>query len=64
MAADEDGSIAVAKQADIILLDRYHLGLIPLHDPVQQIAFGANRHAVRTSAAGGRMVIRASGRSR
>ena len=55
---DEVGSIEVGKQADIILLDRYHWGFIPLHDPIQQIAFSADQEAVRTSIVGGRVVMR------
>jgi 5-methylthioadenosine/S-adenosylhomocysteine deaminase len=55
---DEVGSIEVGKQADIILLDRYHWGFIPLHDPIQQIAFSADQEAVRTTIVGGRVVMR------
>lgn len=55
---DEVGSLEVGKQADIILLDRYHWGFIPLHDPIQQIAFSADQEAVRTSIIAGRVVMR------
>jgi 5-methylthioadenosine/S-adenosylhomocysteine deaminase len=51
------GSIEAGKQADIILLDRKAWGFIPLHDPVQQIAFSANSESVRTSIIAGRIVM-------
>jgi 5-methylthioadenosine/S-adenosylhomocysteine deaminase len=54
---DHVGSLEVGKQADIILLDRYHWGFIPLHDPIQQIAFSADQEAVKTSIIGGRVVM-------
>lgn len=54
---DKVGSIEVGKQADIILIDRTAWGFIPLHDPIQQIAFSANSDAVRTSIIAGRMVM-------
>lgn len=55
---DEVGSLEVGKQADIILLDRHEWGLMPLHDPIQQIAFSASSEAVRTSIIAGRVVMR------
>jgi 5-methylthioadenosine/S-adenosylhomocysteine deaminase len=55
---NEVGSLETGKQADIILLDRYHWGFIPLHDPIQQIAFSAASEAVRTSIIAGRVVMR------
>ena len=55
---DEVGSLEVGKQADVILLDRHEWGMIPLHDPVQQIAFSASSEAVRTSIIAGRVVMR------
>lgn len=51
------GSLEVGKQADIILLDRYDWGFLPLHDPVQQVAFSVNSEAVRTSIIAGRIVM-------
>ncbi|MDB5505563.1 MAG: atzA 2 [Devosia sp.] len=51
------GSFEVGKQADIILLDRKAWGFIPLHDPVQQIAFSASSESVRTSIIAGRIVM-------
>lgn len=57
MIEDRVGSLEVGKQADIILLDRYDWGFLPLHDPVQQIAFSVNSDAVRTSFIRGRKVM-------
>ncbi|MBB3932508.1 5-methylthioadenosine/S-adenosylhomocysteine deaminase [Kaistia hirudinis] len=55
---DEVGSLEVGKKADVILLDRYDWGFLPLHDPIQQIAFSANSDSVQTSIVGGRVVMR------
>jgi 5-methylthioadenosine/S-adenosylhomocysteine deaminase len=57
MLGDRVGSLEVGKQADIILLDRYDWGFLPLHDPVQQIAFSANSDSVQTSFIRGRKVM-------
>ena len=54
---NEVGSLEVGKQADIILLDRKAWGFIPLHDPIQQIAFSASSESVRTSIIAGRVVM-------
>ncbi|MBB5751848.1 amidohydrolase family protein [Prosthecomicrobium pneumaticum] len=54
----EVGALEAGMQADVILLDRYEWGFIPLHDPVQQIAFSAASEAVRTSIIAGRVVMR------
>lgn len=58
MIEDRVGSLEVGKDADIILLDRHDWGLLPLHDPIQQIAFSANSDAVKTSLIRGRVVMR------
>ncbi|HTJ58763.1 MAG TPA: amidohydrolase [Devosiaceae bacterium] len=58
MIGDRVGSLEVGKQADLILLDRYDWGFLPLHDPVQQIAFSAGSEAVKTSIIAGRVVMR------
>lgn len=52
------GALEPGRQADIILLDRHHWGFLPLHDPVQQIAFSAGSEAVQTSIIAGRVVMR------
>jgi 5-methylthioadenosine/S-adenosylhomocysteine deaminase len=57
MIADRVGSLEVGKDADIILLDRYDWGFLPLHDPIQQIAFSVNSDAVKTSFIRGRKVM-------
>ncbi len=53
----EVGSLEAGKQADIILLDRKAWGFIPLHDPIQQVAFSASSESVRTSIIAGRIVM-------
>ncbi|WP_176084757.1 amidohydrolase [Martelella sp. HB161492] len=58
LMGDAVGSIEVGKQADIILLDRHEWGLMPLHDPVQQIAFSASSEAVQTSIIAGKVVMK------
>jgi 5-methylthioadenosine/S-adenosylhomocysteine deaminase len=57
MIEDRIGSLEVGKEADIILLDRYDWGFLPLHDPIQQIAFSVNSDAVQTSFIRGRKVM-------
>ena len=57
MIEDRVGSLEVGKDADIVLLDRYDWGFLPLHDPIQQIAFSANSDAVKTSFIRGRKVM-------
>lgn len=49
MIAARVGSLEPGKQADIILLDRYDWGFLPLHDPIQQITFSVNSEAVQTA---------------
>jgi 5-methylthioadenosine/S-adenosylhomocysteine deaminase len=58
MIGDRVGSLEIGKQADVILLDRYDWGFLPLHDPIQQIAFSVNSEAVKTSIIRGRVVMR------
>ncbi len=57
MLEDRIGSLEIGKDADIILLDRYDWGFLPLHDPIQQIAFSVNSDAVKTSFIRGRKVM-------
>ncbi len=57
MLSDRVGSLEVGKDADIILLDRYDWGFLPLHDPIQQIAFSVNSDAVKTAFIRGRKVM-------
>jgi 5-methylthioadenosine/S-adenosylhomocysteine deaminase len=52
------GVLAEGTKADIIVLDGGHWGLVPLIDPVRQLAFSANAGAVRTSIVNGRLVMR------
>lgn len=52
------GSLEPGKLADVILLDRHDWGFLPLHDPINQIAFSVTSEAVRTSIVGGRVVMR------
>ncbi|MBF2028348.1 MAG: amidohydrolase [Oscillatoriales cyanobacterium C42_A2020_001] len=54
----EVGSLAVGKKADVILVDRYHWGLIPLNQPLQQLAFSTTSDAVQTSIINGQIVMR------
>jgi 5-methylthioadenosine/S-adenosylhomocysteine deaminase len=54
----EVGSLEVGKSADIILLDRHACGFLPLHDPIQQIAFSAASDSVDTSIIRGRAVMK------
>jgi 5-methylthioadenosine/S-adenosylhomocysteine deaminase len=56
--ADDIGRIEVGRKADIALLDRRHLGFVPLHDAVRQLAFSATSEAVRTVIVQGRVVMR------
>ncbi|MCX5569397.1 amidohydrolase family protein [Kaistia nematophila] len=58
MMQDEVASIEIGKKADLILLDRYDWGFLPLHDPINQIAFSVNSDAVQTSIVDGRVVMR------
>ncbi|MBO9170836.1 amidohydrolase [Rhizobium sp. L245/93] len=58
MISDRVGALKVGMDADIILLDRYDWGFLPLHDPIQQIAFSVNSDAVKTSLIRGRIVMR------
>ena len=44
--------------ANVILLDRDHWGLIPLTDPIRQLAFSVTSEAVRTVVVEGRIVMR------
>src|SRR5262249_1287544 len=54
----EIGSLEVGKKADIALLDRRHLGLIPANDPVRQLAYSASSEAVDTLIIGGLIVMK------
>ncbi|MCW5773171.1 MAG: amidohydrolase [Rhodospirillaceae bacterium] len=54
----EVGSLEPGKKADIILLDRAAPGLIPLNDPVRQLAFSVTSEAVTTTIVGGRVLMR------
>lgn len=58
MIDERVGALKVGMDADIILLDRYDWGFLPLHDPIQQIAFSVNSDAVKTSLVRGRVVMR------
>jgi len=53
----EVASLEIGKKADIILLDRYDWGFLPLHDIRNQIAFSVNSEAVRTVITDGRVVM-------
>ena len=54
----EVGSLEIGKRGDVILLDRDHWGLIPLTDPIRQLAFSVTSEAVRTVVIEGRVVMR------
>lgn len=54
----EVGSLEAGKKADLILLDRDAWGMIPLGDPVRQLAFSVTSEAVTTSIVDGRVVMR------
>jgi len=58
MMQHEVGSLEVGKKADIILVDRYAWGLIPLHHPIKQLAFSTTSDAVQTSIINGKVVMR------
>src|SRR6266446_333158 len=55
--ADDIGTIEVGKKADLVLLDREDYGFIPLHRPVQQLAYAVNSDAVRTVLVDGKVVM-------
>jgi 5-methylthioadenosine/S-adenosylhomocysteine deaminase len=55
--ADEIGTIDVGKKADLVLFDREDYGFIPLHRPVQQLAYAVNSDAVRTVLIDGEVVM-------
>ncbi|MEV6985964.1 amidohydrolase family protein [Sphaerisporangium sp. NPDC051017] len=55
---DVTGSLAVGKQADLILLRTDTLGLAPAHDPVASVVMSAERGSVDTVLVGGRVVKR------
>jgi 5-methylthioadenosine/S-adenosylhomocysteine deaminase len=55
--ADEIGTVEVGKKADLVLLDREDYGFIPLHRPVQQLAYAVNSDAVRTVLIDGEVVM-------
>jgi len=55
--ADDIGTIEVGKKADLVLLDREDYGFIPLHRPVQQLAYAVNSDAVRTVLVDGEVVM-------
>ena len=54
---DDIGTIEVGKKADLVLLDREDYGFIPLHRPVQQLAYAVNSDAVRTVLVDGEVVM-------
>ena len=58
LQGDEVGAIEVGRKADLIVLDGNHWGLVPLIDPVRQLAFSAGSEAVRTSVVNGQVVMR------
>ncbi len=58
LQGDELGAIEVGRKADVIILDGAHWGLVPLIDPVRQLAFATGSGAVRTSVINGRVVMR------
>jgi 5-methylthioadenosine/S-adenosylhomocysteine deaminase len=55
---DSIGRIAVGAQGDVALLDRQHLGFVPLYDAVRQLAFSATSEAVHTVIVQGRVVLK------
>jgi 5-methylthioadenosine/S-adenosylhomocysteine deaminase len=55
--AGDIGTIEVGKKADLVLLDREDYGFIPLHRPVQQLAYAVNSDAVRTVLVDGEVVM-------
>jgi len=55
---DRIGSLAVGKQADIVLLDASRINMRPVHDPVASILFHAGVHNVDTVLVAGRIVKR------
>ena len=58
LQGEELGAIEVGRKADLIVLDGNHWGLVPLIDPVRQLAFAAGSEAVRTSVVNGHVVMR------
>lgn len=57
-AADEIGSIAVGKKADLIMLDMRQPHLCPLHNPVSQLVYAGKGSDVIHSVINGRVVMR------
>lgn len=58
MMQHEVGSLEVGKKADVILVDRYAWSLIPLNNPISQLAFSTTSDAVQTSIINGKVVMR------
>lgn len=55
---DVTGSLAVGKQADLILLRTDTLGMAPIHDPIAAVVLFADRGCVDTVLVAGRIVKR------
>lgn len=52
------GRIEPGAKADLVLLRRGSLALVPLNDPVRQLLYGAPSRDVDTVIVGGRVVVR------
>src|SRR5260370_38150476 len=59
--ADDIGPIEGGKKADLVLLDREDYGFLPLHRPVQQLAYAVNPHALRTRLVSGEAAMAGPG---
>lgn len=55
--SDEIGSLAIGKQADVIVLSRDRPGLLPLHDPVSTLVYANAGADVRDVFVGGEMLV-------
>ncbi len=55
--ADKIGSLEIAKQADLIVLNNHQPHLTPMYNPYSQIVYAANGHDVRHVVIDGRIVM-------
>lgn len=55
--AGEIGTLEAGRAGDLVLLDRRHLGFVPLNDAIRQLAFSATSEAVHTVLVAGRVVL-------
>jgi 5-methylthioadenosine/S-adenosylhomocysteine deaminase len=57
LGRDDFGSLEPGKRADLFLFDPMHAKSIPVHDPVSTLVYSGGEVNVRTTIAGGRVVL-------